>query len=465
MTLSYASAGSPPLSTSFRLFPTIFLALMAAIALLACSRPHDASSPNQKEEQPAPQQKTPQETSPTSAPASNEKPSGPSDVAGTEASGRLASLPQLLPPSRRQEGWVMLFDGETLFGWEPVGQARWQVVDGVIVGDGTARGFLRTTTAFGDYELELDFRAPDTTNSGVFLHTKARPGSPQTDCYELNIAPGDNPYPTGSFVKRQRVEDEMRLRALKAGDGEWHHYHVVVRGGHVTVELNGVRVLDYDDPKPLRRGYIALQQNSGPVAFRNIVLRPLGLEPLFDGKTLEGWRTHPDLKGTFTVTPAGELRVQGGRGQLETKRSFGDFVLQLEAKTSAPNMNSGVFFRCIPKDVMMGYESQIHNGYRDGDRTRPVDCGTGGIFRRQNARIVASDDGQWFTKTIVAQGRHFAVWVNGLQVTDWNDDRPPHDNPRRGFRKEAGTIMLQAHDPTTDVLFRHLSASELPTRP
>ena len=92
---------------------------------------------------------------------------------------------------------------------------------------------------------------------------------------------------------------------------------------------------------------------------------------------------------------------------------------------------------------MAGYESQIHNGFLEGDRTRPVDCGTGGIFRRQNARRVVADDFAWFRKTIIADGPHMAVWVNGFQVTDWTDKRPPDPNPRRGLRLRS----RHDHDP------------------
>ena len=46
---------------------------------------------------------------------------------------------------------------------------------------------------------------------------------------------------------------------------------------------------------------------------------------------------------------------------------------------------------------MNGYECQIQNGYKDGDRTKPLDCGTGGFYRRQDARMVVADDFTWFT--------------------------------------------------------------------
>ena len=99
-----------------------------------------------------------------------------------------------------------------------------------------------------------------------------------------------------------------------------------------------------------------------------------------------------------------------------------------------------------------------------GDRARPEDCGTGGIFRRVNARRVVADEGQWFRKVIVVCGGQVSVWVNGYQVTDWSDQRPPNENPRRGRRLAAGTIMLQAHDPGTQVEFKNLRIVELSER-
>ena len=110
---------------------------------------------------------------------------------------------------------------------------------------------------------------------------------------------------------------------------------------------------------------------------------------------------------------------------------------------------------------MNGYESQIHNGYKEGDRTQPVDCGTGGIFRRASARLVNANDQEWFTKTIIAAGPHISVWVGGYQVTDWTDERQANKNPRNGLRLEKGTLQIQGHDPTTNLSFRNLRARDL----
>jgi hypothetical protein len=47
-------------------------------------------------------------------------------------------------------------------------------------------------------------------------------------------------------------------------------------------------------------------------------------------------------------------------------------------------------------------------------------------------------------------------------VADWTDARPANENPRQGKRLAAGTITLQGHDPTTNLLFRNLRIAELP---
>jgi hypothetical protein len=166
------------------------------------------------------------------------------------------------------------------------------------------------------------------------------------------------------------------------------------------------------------------------------------------------------------VNEKGELNVTStGRGCIESDQQFGDFVLQLECISHAPNLNSGLFFRCIPGEFMNGYEAQIHNGILNEDRTQPADCGTGGIFRRVNARLVNATDKEWFPMTIVAAGPHVSVWVNGYQVTDWTDDRKVDKNPRNGRRLEKGTLQIQGHDPTTNLSFRNLRARELNSSP
>jgi hypothetical protein len=356
------------------------------------------------------------------------------------------------------DGWILLFDGKTLYGWQAASKADWKADGGMIsVGSGE-KGLLCTTSEFADYVFKADFRAPATTNSGIFLRTPTVPKNPAEDCYELNIAtPAVSPFPTGSFVQRKKATTE------KFGDG-WHTFEVTAKGAHLLVKLDGNTVLDYADENPLGRGRIGLQFNTGKVEFRNIKLKPLDLESIFNSRDLAGWHTVEPNKSKFSVTDRGELNVKDGRGGLESENSYGDFILQLECFSNGKHLNSGIFFRCIPGEFNNGYECQIRNEYKNGDRNQPVDFGTGGIYRRQPARRVTADDFQWFPMTLVVSGIHMAAWVNGMQVSDWTDMRAPAENPRNGSRTEPGTLQIQGHDPTTDLSFRKLRIAEMPKR-
>ncbi len=359
-----------------------------------------------------------------------------------------------VPAQDLVEGWIRLFDGGSLYGWQAENDANWAVEEGAITVSEGDSGLLRTTSEFTDYKLRLEFKADQTTNSGIFLRTPGNPTDPTSDCYEFNIAPADNPFPTGSLVGRTKVENAPT-------SGQWQTAEITVLGNQIKALVDGNLVLDYTDENPIARGFIGLQLNSGKVSFRNILLQPLSLNSIFNGTDLSGWIEYPEMESTFSVTDDGDLNVVNGRGQLETEGHYADFVLQLECISYAEALNSGIFLRCIPGDVMMGYESQIQNGMLDGDPLKPADCGTGGIFRRQDARRIVAQDNQWFHKTIVMSGNHIAVWVNGYQVSDWYDQRKPDENPRRGLRTKAGSIMIQGHDPTTNLSFRNLRIAEL----
>jgi len=361
-----------------------------------------------------------------------------------------------LTPQEVADGWILLFDGETTFGWQPRGEAEWSVRDGALVPIPGKRGFLVTTTEFANFVLKVDFMPDPRVNSGVFLRCPTGEIN-QNTAYEVNIADSHPQWPTGSINGIARTQ----LRRPNSV-GRWNTFEIRMEGERLTVLLNGRPSVTATDSKYVR-GPIALQYNGeGEVRFRNLRLKPLGLQPIFNGKDLTGWRVIPGRRSVYSVTPEGYLNVKNGPGDLQTESQWGDFVLQLDIISNGTHLNSGVFFRGDLGQFWSGYESQIRNQWVGDDRTKPVDFGTGGIYGRQPARRVIPNDREWFTKTIVCTGNHIAVWVNGIQVSDFTDTRPPSDNARQGFRARPGSISLQGHDPATDLSFRNLRAAEYP---
>ncbi len=365
--------------------------------------------------------------------------------------------PNTLTPREVREGWILLFDGQSAFGWSPRGETQWQVLNGEVSPvPGTGKGLLSTNTEFGDYRLNAEFWVDGTANSGVFLRCPTAGEINAVNAYEVNIFDAHPKWPSGSINEVARTRQEVRTA------GRWNTFEMTAQGNRLVVRLNGKKTVDALDARH-RRGTVALQYNGeGVVKFRNVKLQPLGLTSLFNGKDLAGWKEIPDRKSVYSVTREGWLNVMNGNGDIQTEATFGDFVLQLDVISNGEHLNSGVFFRAEPGQFWSGYESQIRNQWQGEDRTKPVDYGTGGIYNRQPARRVVSSDREWFTKTVIAHGRHMATWVNGIQVSDFLDTREPNASARQGYRAKSGVISLQGHDPTTDLSFRNIRAVELP---
>lgn len=366
--------------------------------------------------------------------------------------------------ARAAEGWISLFDGHSLMGWRRHDDgADWQVVDGAITASQGPIDLLCTAVPFADYELEVDFRMEAGGNSGLFLRTDDRPGKVDVDLYELNIADSHPAgFTTGAFVGRKATAEPI------VGSGDWKTFRVNAEGNHFTVYLDGDLVLDYTDesPQPRASGLIGLQKNAGKIEFRNILLRPLGMQPLFNGTDLSGWHVAPGGASEFSVVD-GTIQVVNGRGFLESDGEWADFVFQGESRTNAPELNSGYFFRAPTiedKGNCNGYEAQINNAVIDGDRKQPKDFGSGAIHRRAKARYVVPNDQEWFTETVIAHGPQICTWVDGYLTVDWRDDRPPAENARNGQFTGPGHIALQGHDPTTTLNFRNLRIAELPKK-
>lgn len=376
----------------------------------------------------------------------------------------LVAQSNTLTQKEKQEGWLLMFDGESTWGWTVEGGAKWRVANGELIADSGQYGWIRTDSQFGDYILKVDFKTTADGNSGIFLRS-AKGKDPHVSGYELQIYDGHKDFPTGSILNSGRTQ-----KAVKINPDKWQTYEVFHLGKRCLVKLDGRKVLDIEDEKSLR-GHLGLQFNpKKPVAFRNVKVRPLGLRPIFNGKNLNGWQAvqppkAPNEPAKWSVKK-GALHVEKGPGQLETTSIYDDFVLQMDIRTntSDPNFhpNSGVFLRGVLKGYWTGYEIQIRNEFKDGDRTKPVDTGSGGIYFHQPARRVVSSDNQFYTMTVIAEGRHLSTWVDGYPVANWTDPHPEGTSPRNNQALlKAGPISLQAHDPKTNLDFKNIRIRSL----
>ncbi|MFO8014407.1 MAG: family 16 glycoside hydrolase [Phycisphaerae bacterium] len=204
-----------------------------------------------------------------------------------------------------REGFVRLFNGRDLAGW--TGDPKiWSVRDGAITGQTTKEVRVKENTFLvwkdevEDFELYATFRL-EGGNSGIYYRAKERePGAkgealvgPQADVSADGRWTGEiMEYTLRGELARCGQEvtiDERGRRTVKPiadpqerlseiDISEWNEYHVVARGGEVTLRINGTvmcRLHDHDPRRPVR-GRLALQVHVGPpmrVQFKDLYLR------------------------------------------------------------------------------------------------------------------------------------------------------------------------------------------------
>ncbi len=337
--------------------------------------------------------------------------------------------------------WINLFDGESLYGWVQFGDADWSVQNGVLTATKGTGGCLATTCPFANFELSAKVKVSGDGTAGLAIRV------PLEGHYSENGG--------GAITLQAGGEYDISVRAV---------------GNTVSASVNGnpVEGLNISNGK----GHIGIlyhkyhdKKKPTRIEVQSIKLKPVQLKSLFNGVDLTGWNIIPGHKSVFSVVD-GALNIKDGNGQIETADVYKDFLLQLDIFVNGKALNSGVFFRG-PKGVFWkGYESQLKNAWLSNDRTRPVDFGTGGIYGVQESRKVVTNDQEWFTKTIVCDGNHMAVWLNGYLVSDLYDTRPvhPEGDGKNGYVPSAGTIHLQGHDPTTDLSFKNINIQVYPEK-
>lgn len=194
-----------------------------------------------------------------------------------------APLAGALEAAQPEEGFVALFDGKTLEGWEG-DKTLFKAEDGMIVGDSPGikqNEFLATKKRYGDFELRLEFRLrKGEGNSGVQFRSKRVEGKSEVSGYQADI--GEKYW--GCLYdesRRNKVLVQAPAEIEKALDKEaWNSYTVRAEGNHITLTLNGKTTVDFreTDDTIARDGIIALQVHSGGplrVEFRKLRIKEL----------------------------------------------------------------------------------------------------------------------------------------------------------------------------------------------
>jgi hypothetical protein len=175
-----------------------------------------------------------------------------------------------------------LFNGKDLSGWvTPEDKSLFAVEDGEIVGRTTdpikKNEFLATEKSYGDFVLKVKVKFRN-GNSGIQFRSKRNDkgvvSGPQAD-----VADG---YwgllyeEKGRGILERYPEDKANALVKKE---DWNEFVITAKGQHVTIDLNGTRVIDREDPKFDKEGIIALQIHVWPkpmeVRFKDIEIKEL----------------------------------------------------------------------------------------------------------------------------------------------------------------------------------------------
>jgi hypothetical protein len=216
--------------------------------------------------------------------------------------------PNSLTAAEKAAGWILLFDGRTMNGWQDPSKANppgdsWSIEDGALKSKRRPqlRQDLFTNATFGDFELAFEWRISERGNSGLkyriqdrffveerhpdpalkrfedatnFRMThrlKAPPADGQEYVVGFEYQVIDNATFSGGRGPLQRAGSlyDMVAASQDAAKpaGEWNQARVVVKGAHVEHWLNGMKVVDTSLQSPEVRANIEKRWGAGkPVA-------------------------------------------------------------------------------------------------------------------------------------------------------------------------------------------------------
>ena len=191
-------------------------------------------------------------------------------------------------PAFAQDGWVSLFNGKNLDGWKVGANASsFSVVDGAIqvagprahlFYDGPVKNHM-----FKNFEYKATVMTKPGANSGLYIHTTYQEDGWPAKGYEVQVNNSHTDWKrTGSLY------DVMDVKETYVKDNEWYTEYIKVEGKHITVKINDVTVVDYEEADVDKRdagtrnrflasGTFAIQAHDpkSVVLYKNIMVKPL----------------------------------------------------------------------------------------------------------------------------------------------------------------------------------------------
>ena len=190
------------------------------------------------------------------------------------------------------DGWISLFDGQSLAGWKASeSQSTFRVREGTITVEGPRSRLFYIGSGgadFTNFEFSAEVLCRPGGHSGIYFHTAYQATGWLSTGFEVLINNTRTQPDRDDDLRRTGSLDGIRnLYKSIVRDGEWFTLAIRVSGHRVQVRLNGTLVVDYLEPavsreatdglRRLAHGTFALQASDPKslVAFKNLRVRPL----------------------------------------------------------------------------------------------------------------------------------------------------------------------------------------------
>ncbi len=188
----------------------------------------------------------------------------------------IKSAEYILTPKEKEAGFVSLFNGRDLNGWQG-NKVSYTVEDGMIVikpGDDSG-GNLYTMKEYSDFIFRFEFQLTPGANNGLGIRTPMD-GDAAYVGMELQIL--DNTAAIFSDLEPYQYHGSVygvipARRGFLRPVGEWNYEEVTVRGTRIKVVLNGATIVDGDIAEAIEKGTIdgkdhpGLKNSKGHIGF------------------------------------------------------------------------------------------------------------------------------------------------------------------------------------------------------